>query len=178
MEQLLNGLNEPLLKLVPKLPEAVLTLAFGYVLLTFVHWLIGHLLRLGKTPGTLQDILHSTSYIVLWAFLALVVARALGFTNLALVLSGSLAVGGIAIAAGANILIQDIIAGLFLAQDKDFEVGFEIETNGITGIIKKVDARKIRLQDSKGRTHVLANSILDRSSWVVIDREPKTQSIK
>ncbi len=173
MEQLITGLTDPILDLLPKLPRAILTFAFGYIALYIVQWLIERLLRLNRTHRALRDIIASTTHIVLLILLGVAIARSLGFANLAFALSGSLAVTGIAIGAGANAMIQDLIAGLFLARDRDFEVGYLVQVNGVTGIIKRIDARKVRLEDDKGQIHVFANSVLDRSSWVVIDRDPE-----
>jgi len=39
----------------------------------------------------------------------------------------------------------DIIAGIFLASDEDFKVGYTATAAGVTGPIKSVDLRKSRI---------------------------------
>ena len=171
MNSLLDSFAEPILRALPKVPQAVLALLVGIVLLYIFQWTFEKILRVARTPATLHDILTSISEVVLWVIVIAAVFQSIGLTQVALALSGSVAIIGLAMGAGANALVQDVIAGLFLARDKDFSVGYTIKTGDIEGVVKRVDIRKIRIEDAKGKIHVIPNSNLDKSSWVVLDRE-------
>lgn len=177
MENFVRAFAEPVLHALPKFPQAILTLAVGIITLYFLQWVFAKTLRLARTPRTLFDILTSISHVVLWVILIAAIFQSLGLTQVALALSSSVAILGIAVGAGANALVQDIIAGLFLARDRDFDVGYRIKTADIEGVIRRIDMRKVRLEDESGRIHVLPNSSLDKASWVVLGREEIPQKI-
>lgn len=178
MEAFLNVFSEPILQALPQLPDAALTLTVGIVVLYIFQWIFERVLYLVRTPRTLFDILISVSRVIMWAILIGAVFQSLGLTQIALAFSGSIAILGVAVGAGANALVQDIIAGLFLSRDRDFNVGYKIKTGDIEGIIYRIDVRKVRVMDSKGCIHVLPTSAFDKSSWVVLDREPEAQPAK
>jgi len=48
------------------------------------------------------------------------------------------------VASAASGTTGDIIAGIFLASDEDFKVGYTVNDTGVTGIIKSIDLRKSR----------------------------------
>jgi small-conductance mechanosensitive channel len=76
-------------------------------------------------------------------------------------------------AAGGSTLVSDIVAGIFLARDGDFNVGDEIkagEEPAIQGIVERLDARRVRIRDTGGILHVLPNSVVERKAWTVIRR--------
>lgn len=173
MPNVLNAFVEPILKALPKIPQAILALAVGLVILYLLQWLLAYLLYLSKAPRTLIQILSGIIEFILWIILVAVVFQSLGLPQVALALSGSLAIIGIAVGTGATALVQDVIAGLFLAKDNDFNVGYRIKTDDIEGTVAKIDIRKVRIDDDKGRRHVMPLSNLDKSSWVVISRDEK-----
>jgi small-conductance mechanosensitive channel len=106
----------------------------------------------------------------MWVILFAEIARQLGMGSLAVTISGSLAVLALALASGASGLAGDIIAGVFLARDSDFEIGFRIRIGGIEGIIQKIDIRKIRVVDDKGDIHIFPNTKLDKEGWVIVSQ--------
>lgn len=163
---------EPILKALPRIPQAILALAIGIIVLYILQWLFERILRIARTPKTLQDILTSIAHVVLWVILIAAVFQSLGLTQIALALSGSVAILGIAIGTGANSLVQDVIAGLFLSRDRDFDVGYKIKVNDVEGMIRRVDMRKVRIEDANGCMHVYPTSNFDKSSWTVLDRDP------
>jgi small conductance mechanosensitive channel len=80
---------------------------------------------------------------------------------------------GLALGAGGATLASDILAGIFLAQDKDFNVGDEISAGEkpTEGILESMDMRRIRVRDKDGRLHVIPNSIIERKEWVVLTKK-------
>lgn len=173
MENLANAFAEPILRTLPKIPQAILALGVGVLVVYLLQWIFEKILRVARTPKTLFDILTSISHVILWLILIALIFQSLGLSQVALAISGSVAIIGVAIGAGANALVQDIIAGLFLARDRDFDLGYHIKTGDTEGIIKKIDIRKVRIEDDKGRIHVLPTSSFDKNYWVVLAREQK-----
>jgi small-conductance mechanosensitive channel len=109
--------------------------------------------------------------IIFWVLLFAELARSLGFTSIAITISGSLLVLGLALANGATTLTSDIISGVFLAKDEDFEVGYRVKTGDVEGIIQKIDIRKVRIITDDDKLHIVPNVNLDKNGWVVLERE-------
>ncbi|QQG49915.1 MAG: mechanosensitive ion channel [Candidatus Berkelbacteria bacterium] len=157
-------------KALDRLPQLLLTFVVGYVFLKIVAFIISSLIRVSRAKQALKDILMSVINVALWLLLVAALLQQMGLTQLAFALSGFVAVAGLAITAGASSLVQDLISGIFLAQDPDFNVGDELRLNDIDGVVEKMDARKVRLRDKSGKLHVLPNSTFDKASWIVVKK--------
>jgi len=153
-----------------RLPQILLTFLVGYILMKLAIVVIRNIIRVSKAKQALKDILVSVISLALWLLLIAAVLQQMGLTQLAFALSGFVAIAGLAITAGASSLVQDLISGIFLAQDPDFNVGDYLKVTEVEGTIEKMDARKIRLRDNNGKLHVLPNSTFDKASWVVIKK--------
>jgi small conductance mechanosensitive channel len=157
-----------------KLPELLLTFVFGYLLIKIASAVIGSLIQVSRARAALKGILMSVLNIALWLLLIAALLQQVGLTQRAFALSGFVAFAGLALTAGSSALIQDLISGIFLAQDPDFNVGDQLKVNDIEGVVEKMDARKIRLRDRSGQLHVLPNSTLDKAHWSVVKRRGST----
>lgn len=158
-------------KAVDKLPELLLTFVVGYILLRIASGVIGSVIRVSRAKAALKDILMSVVQIALWILLMAAMLQQMGLTQLAFALSGFVAFAGLALTAGTSSLVQDLISGVFLSQDPDFNIGDQLNVGEVEGIIEKMDARKIRLRDKGGKLHVFPNSTLDKTAWVVIKKK-------
>lgn len=151
-------------------PQLLLTFIVGYFLIKIVLAVVSSLIKVSRAKQALKDILLSVVSLALWLLLIAALLQQMGLTQLAFALSGFVAIAGLAVTAGASSLVQDLISGVFLAQDPDFNVGDRLKVGDIEGAIEKMDARKIRLRDKNGKLHVLPNATFDKSSWVVIEK--------
>jgi small-conductance mechanosensitive channel len=154
-----------------KLPQLLLTLIVGYIVIKIIKAVIYGVIRVSKTNSAMKGILMSVIDIALWMFLFAALLQQIGLPQVALALSSTVAIAGLAIATGSSVFIQDLVSGLFLAQDPDFNVGDRIKVLDLEGTVERMDARKIRMRDDKGLLHVLPNSTFDKSSWSVIQRK-------
>lgn len=154
-----------------KLPQLLLTLIVGYIVIKIIKAVIHGVIRVSKTNSAMKGILMSVIDIALWMFLFAALLQQIGLPQVALALSSTVAIAGLAIATGSSVFIQDLVSGLFLAQDPDFNVGDRIKVLDLEGTVERMDARKIRMRDDKGLLHVLPNSTFDKSSWSVIQRK-------
>lgn len=177
-----NSVTDPLVSgashILPKIPVAIGAFLFGIVVIRLISWLIQFLLGFVRLPRGLKGIIQSLSDALLWVFLIIGVMQVLGLNNIALAFSGSVVAIGLAIGNGASTLASDILAGIFLAKDRDFSIGDHVRAGeGTEGIIENMDMRRIRIRDDKGRLHVIPNSVVERKEWVLItsrsDRKTK-----
>lgn len=154
-----------------KLPQLLLTLIVGFFVIKIIKAVIHGLIHVSKTNSAMKGILMSVIDIALWMFLFAALLQQIGLPQVALALSSTVAIAGLAIATGSSVFIQDLVSGLFLAQDPDFNVGDRIKVLDLEGIVERMDARKIRMRDDKGLLHIFPNSTFDKSAWTVIQRK-------
>ena len=175
---LVDSFINPIKAIIPKLPPLLLALVLGIIIIKVLTELSKYFLKIARVPKALTSILMSILSIVLWILLFSELAREMGMTSVALTVSGSLVVLGLALSNGATVLTADIIAGVFLAKDRDFEIGYKVKIGDVEGIVQHVDVRKVRLVDEKGLLHIIPNANIDKSGWTVLERELKDDKIK
>jgi len=66
-------------------------------------------------------------------------------------------VGSIAIAFGAQSLVQDIITGMFILVEDQFAVGDVISLDGFTGTVEGIGIRSTKIRSSDGNLHIIPN---------------------
>jgi len=107
---------------------------------------------------TLQGLLSSTiSYgIYFVAFIFVLVTFGLSWKGLAPLL-GAASVVGLAIGFGAQKLVRDVITGLFILAEGQFDVGDWVTIGTVTGRVEDMALRVTRLRDDQGRLYIVAN---------------------
>ena len=113
----------------------------------------------------------------MWGLLLIAVLQILGLSSVALAVTGSFAILLLGFSSGISSTVSDLMAGLQLANDKDFRVGY----NKPVGVIREMDIKKTRILGEDGQLHVVPNSVIEKNEWVVIERHvfsqmPKGQS--
>jgi len=175
---LIDSFINPIKNYLPKLPPLILALVLGVIIIKVLTELSKYFLKIARVPKALSSILMSLLSIILWILLFSELAREMGMTSVALTVSGSLIVLGLALSNGATALTSDIIAGVFLAKDRDFEIGYKVKIGDIEGVVQHIDVRKVRVVDDKGLLHVIPNANIDKSGWTILERELKDDKIK
>jgi len=66
-------------------------------------------------------------------------------------------VGSIAIAFGAQSLVQDIITGMFILIEDQFAVGDRITVEGCSGIVEGIGIRTTRIRSAEGDLYIIPN---------------------
>ena len=110
--------------------------------------------RLTTLYGLLTSALSYTTYFIA----AILVLFTLGVTWKGLApLLGAASVLGLAIGFGAQRLVRDLISGLFILGEGQFDVGDWVTIGGVTGHVEEMGLRVTRLRDEQGRMYVIAN---------------------
>lgn len=173
----ISTISDEILAFIPKLPSAFFSLLLGYLILLLVLEIFVYSLKVFRVPKALATILRSLVNVVLWVILLSQLMRHLGFNQIAITISGSLLVIGLAIANGANTLVADILSGLFLAKDPDFDVGYKVKVGEVEGTIEALDFRKTRIRTAEGKLMVMPNSLVDKDKWQIIEKSEKSSVI-
>ncbi len=69
-----------------------------------------------------------------------------------------LGLAGLALSLGAQQLVQDIIAGIFILLEDQFHVGDSISVAGVAGRVEGLSLRVTRVRDLNGTLHIIPNS--------------------
>lgn len=164
---------------VPNITEALVLFVSGLVIIPLIQKIIYGILKRLKVSKALRDVIRQLTGYSLYALWLVAILYSLGFTGLAATLSGGILLIGVGVGQAFRELLQNVISGVAMARDRDFEVGYEIEIGGKTrGVIQTVGTRKVRLVDNKGQLHIIPNTTVEQSEWVIIDREPKKSNNK
>ncbi|HSX41603.1 MAG TPA: mechanosensitive ion channel family protein [Candidatus Saccharimonadales bacterium] len=174
---LFDSLAQNINDLLPKLPTAAATLLVGLVVIRILSWIASWLLSFIRMPKGLRGIIVSLIDILLSVFLTIVTLQALGLSNVAFAFSAAVAAIGLALGNGSVTIVQDILAGIFLAKDHDFSVGDVVRVAeepgqpGVEGVVEAMDMRRTRVRDEKGYLHIFPNSYIERREWVLLAKK-------
>ena len=123
-------------------------------------WIIRFILKQsGKALKQGRAILDLTCSLIKYAAVILLVffvLKTMGVDTTA-ILAG-IGILGLVVGLGAQPLIADIIAGLFIVFEKLFEVGDIIVVDGFRGSVKEVGIRTTKIEDAGGNIKIVNNS--------------------
>lgn len=108
-----------------------------------------------KRAQTLGATFQGFLSILIWTVALLMVLRELG-VDITPVLTGA-GIVGLAIGFGAQSLVKDIIAGVFLIAENQIRIGDVANINGIGGAVEEINLRTVVLRDLEGVVHTIAN---------------------
>lgn len=123
----------------------------------------------------LASALRSAVVGVVWATAVITIISELG-VNIGGVIATATVIGG-AIAFGAQTLIRDVIAGLFVLAEDQYGVGDRVDIGYASGEVERITLRSVRLRDGEGRVwHVAHGNVvsvanLSKSSRALLDLE-------
>ncbi len=159
-------------EIIPKIPIAIIALLAGYIFIRLTTGFIKVALGWTRWPIGLQEIMRTLIQVILWVLIMITILQILGLSNVALALTGSLAILLLGFSSGISSTVSDLMAGLQLANDKDFKVGYKVKAGDqkTVGIIREMDIKKTRIEDDSGHLHVIPNSDIEKNEWVVLYR--------
>ncbi|GAH80681.1 unnamed protein product, partial [marine sediment metagenome] len=109
-----------------------------------------------KRANTLSSVFVNTGTIIILIFAIFTMLPEFG-VNIAAMLAG-LGIVGIAIGFGAQSLIKDLLAGIFILLEDQYRVGDVVNVAGIGGLVEEIGLRRTVLRDLDGIVHSIPNS--------------------
>jgi small-conductance mechanosensitive channel len=108
-----------------------------------------------KRMQTVRSLLHTiTGIVILFAALAVILEKL--DVSIAPLLATA-GVAGVALGFGAQHLIKDIISGLFILIENQFNVGDVVKIAGLAGVVEKTNLRVTVLRDLEAKVHFVPN---------------------
>ncbi|MEE9583252.1 MAG: mechanosensitive ion channel family protein [Dehalococcoidales bacterium] len=118
--------------------------------------------ELAKRSQTLSSVLTSTIGIIL-VFIALFMVLSELDVDIGPLLAGA-GVIGIAVGFGAQSLIKDLLGGMFILLEDQYNKGDVVKVAGIAGLVEEVNLRRTILRDLDGIVHSIPNGHITTAS--------------
>lgn len=149
-----------------KLPHLVVICIIAFILSRLIASLTNHMIRIAdrkdSSPGrhsqvkTFAGVLRTTLNAILWTLTALQVLTIIG-VNLGPLLA-SAGVAGIALGLAAQTIVKDILNGMLIVMEDQFNIGDTVRLTGMTGVVEAMSLRRTELRDADGTLYVVPNS--------------------
>jgi small-conductance mechanosensitive channel len=110
---------------------------------------------LKRRADTLQGVFLGVTRIFIVLLVVLLALSELG-VSIGPILAG-FGVAGIAVGFGAQYLIRDLIAGIFILMENQYRVGDVARVADVTGLVEEINLRKTVLRDLDGIVHHVPN---------------------
>lgn len=120
-----------------------------------------------KRITTINAIFTRIAFILLWGIGIIMILGELGI-NIAPILTG-LGIFGLAVSFGAQTLVKNIIAGIFILIEDQIRVGDVAVINGTGGIVEAINLRTTVLRNLKGTVHIFPNGSINTLSNMTKD---------
>ena len=147
-----------------RLPKVLVILLLLFLLQRVVDLVTHRLLRLAQSGSvsraaqlrTFVTIIRATTYSVL-AFLAFIQVLKLLNINVGPLLA-SAGILGVGIGLGAQSLFKDVLNGIFILLEDQYNVGEVVKIAALTGTVEDLTLRLTRLRDGDGTLYIIPNS--------------------
>lgn len=108
------------------------------------------------------DLAKDVSRIFMWFWVILVALSMLGFSGIASSMGTASGFVALGVAFALKDVLSDTVAGVYLAQDRDFNSGDKVETDSVKGEVEDVGLRKTRIRLEDGNLRVINNSDVEK----------------
>jgi moderate conductance mechanosensitive channel len=92
-------------------------------------------------------------FIIVLAILMILLALNIDITPIL----ASAGIAGLAISLGAQTIIKDYIGGILILFENQFNVGDDIQVEGVIGTVERIELRATYVRDIQGRLHIIPN---------------------
>lgn len=149
-----------------KLPHLLVLAAIGFILNYFLKLITSRMVRLAEHHAavgarlsqvrTLAGVVRTTGLAIIGAIVGMQVLAAVG-VNLAPLLA-SAGVAGVAIGLAAQNIVKDVLNGVLILIEDQFNVGDTVKLAGLAGVVEAMTLRKTLVRDGDGTLYVIPNS--------------------
>lgn len=164
--------------------EWLATSGLRIFLILFMGWIATRVARrviprvlasimLGKAATADHDEIHKRSETLSSVFVGGAVALIYVFATLMVLSEFTVQIGpilagfgiaGIAVGFGAQYLVRDLIAGVFILAENQYRTGDVVTIAGISGLVESINLRRTVLRDLDGQVHVIPNGEISVAS--------------
>ena len=148
-----------------RLPKVAVVLFFLFVLERVMYLFVGRMQKVAARNDspyraaqlrTMATIIRATSYSILGFLAFLQILKLLNINVTPLLTSAGII--GVGIGLGAQSLFKDIINGIFILVEDQYNVGEVVKIASLTGTVEDLTLRLTRLRDGDGTLYIIPNS--------------------
>jgi small conductance mechanosensitive channel len=149
-----------------KLPHLLVAALIAFVLYRILSLITVRMIRIAEEHAaahsriaqvkTMAGVIRATGLTIIAAIVAMQFLAAVG-VNLAPLLA-SAGVAGVAIGLAAQNIVRDMLNGILILLEDQFNVGETIKIAGVSGVVESMTLRKTTLRDGDGTLYVIPNS--------------------
>jgi small-conductance mechanosensitive channel len=167
------------------LPKLLFFLIVAFILTQIVSFFVRRMRHLADEHSdnpqraaeirTVASILRATAYSIIGFIVLLHVLSVFGIATTSLLASAG--VVGVGIGLGAQSLFKDIINGIFVLVENQYNVGDTVKLASLTGTVEDLTLRLTTLRDGDGTLHFIPNSQIATVSNLSRDFAVATMSV-
>ena len=154
--------------------EYLLRFLLSVCVLIFVKLFVRYFVRMVKAflgrffvNSALPDLLGDLLRYTIWILSIALIFKILGFTEISMILGGSILVVGVGVSRSITDIAGDLVSGIFLLIDEDIDAGKNAEIFGITGVITAIEVRKMKIRGEDGNLYIIPNRKIDRDVIII-----------
>jgi len=158
--------NDILVMVEDRLPKVLVVLFFLFLIERITGFFVNRMRRVASRSSidphrgaglrTMASILRATSFSILGFLAFLQILRLLNINYAPLLASAGIV--GVGIGLGAQSLFKDIINGVFILVEDQYNVGETVKIASLTGTVEDLTLRITRLRDGDGTLYIIPNS--------------------
>lgn len=168
-----------------KLPHLLVAALIGFGLYRILSLVTTRMIRVAEQHAaahsriaqvrTMAGVIRATGLTIIAAIVAMQFLAAVG-VNLAPLLA-SAGVVGVAIGLAAQNIVRDMLNGILILLEDQFNVGETIKIAGVSGVVESMTLRKTTLRDGDGTLYVVPNSQITTVANQSIDYSVATVNV-
>jgi small conductance mechanosensitive channel len=149
-----------------KLPHLIIVALMAFVLSRLLRLITARMIRIAEQHGpgqsriaqvrTLAGVIRTTGLAIITCIVGMQFLAAVN-VNLAPLLA-SAGVAGVAIGLAAQNIVRDMLNGILILIEDQFNVGDTVKVAGVAGVIEAMTLRKTTVRDADGTLYVIPNS--------------------
>lgn len=149
-----------LFKIGETLLSCVIAIIVGGILIKISKIVIHRIIKVSpqlseRKSKTLNTVAQSIFKYIIYFFVFCHILTKLGIDVTSLIAVAG--VGSVAIAFGAQSIVQDLLTGMFILMEDQFGIGDVINIDGLNGTVESISIRTTRIRSADGNLHIIPN---------------------
>ncbi len=168
-----------------KLPHLLLAALIAFVLYRLLTLVTSRMIRIAEQHAsaqsriaqvkTMSGVIRATGITVIAAIVVMQFLSTVG-VNLAPLLA-SAGVVGVAVGLAAQNIVRDVLNGILILLEDQFNVGETVKIAGVAGVVEAMTLRKTTLRDGDGTLYIIPNSQITTVANQSIDYSVATVNV-
>jgi small conductance mechanosensitive channel len=168
-----------------KLPNLVVAAVIAFILFRLLTLITARMIRIAEEHAaahsrvaqvkTMAGIIRATGIAIIGAIVTMQFLAAVG-VNLAPLLA-SAGVAGVAVGLAAQNIVRDMLNGILILIEDQFNVGETVKIAGVSGVVEAMTLRKTTVRDGDGTLYVVPNSQITTVANLSVDYSVATVNV-